>query len=260
MSGNLIFDSAGNMYGTTWGGGNSLEGTVYELSPSHGAWVQTVLHSFSGVADGEFPRAGLVIDSVGNLYGTAPDGGTGSNCSGGGCGVVYELTPSGSGWTEAILHTFQGTDGAGPVAGLVKGPSGELYGATGAGGTHGNGVIFELIPSGGNWTYSVLYNFQGPASANGPYGNLALDRAGVLYGATYSGGAFGAGSVFKLAPVSGGWVYTPLHDFTGAADGALPIGAVALDANGNLYGTAATGGTNSCYNGISCGVIWEITP
>jgi uncharacterized repeat protein (TIGR03803 family) len=254
--GNLLFDRAGNIYGTTKQGGDYGSGTVYELTKSNnGFWIESVIYSFPGSgSDGYFPAGGLVVDSAGNLYGTTTTGGSGCEC-----GIVFELSPSGSGWTETVIHQFQGPDGSTPYATLTLGPSGEIYGATAGGGSGNAGVIFEMSPSGGSWSYSVLYQFQG-TSPGGPNGPLVLDAAGDLYGTAAADGAYGFGSVFKLTPGNGGWSYTSLHDFTELSDGAYPLGGPTLDSHGNLYGTAAGGGSRTCGGSNYCGTVWEITP
>jgi uncharacterized repeat protein (TIGR03803 family) len=239
----VVFDKAGNLYGTT-------NFTVYELTPSQGGWTYSLLHSFTGGNDGEGAAAGLIFDNTGNLYG--------ETCCGGqyGQGVVFQLTPQGSGWQENVLYSFQGSnDGGGPyTGGLIFDGSGNLYGATTAAGSGGGGTAFELVPSNGSWTYILLYSFTG---LGGPWGSLVMDTAGNLYGTTYADGAHQYGSVFKLTPSNGNWVYTPLYDFKGGTDGKWPQSNVVFDANGNLYGTASAGGTG-CAHG--CGVVWEITP
>ena len=248
--GDILFDQAGNMYNTAGGTtGGYGSGTVYEQTPP-GSWQnQTILHSFSG-PDGLLPLAGLIFDNAGNLYGTTYQGGANN------VGTVFELMKVGSGWTESLLHTFaNGSDGSYPVAGLVSDQSGNLYGAA-ANTRSGGGTVFELTPSDGSWTYSVLYRFTytGDSNVCGPQGNLVLDGAGNLYGTTACDGMHNMGSVFKLTHSGGSWTYTSLHDFTGGSDGYLPICNVVFDAAGNLYGTAAYGGT------YGYGVVWEITP
>ena len=131
--GSLILDPAGNLYGTTFGG-FVVNGEVYELSPSGSGWTQTILHTFAGGSDGRNPVTGLVRDQAGNLYGTTPSGGNPNY------GVVYELSPNGSGWTETVLYTFSGgNDGETPYSGLILDQAGNLYGATSQGGSGGNG-------------------------------------------------------------------------------------------------------------------------
>jgi uncharacterized repeat protein (TIGR03803 family) len=264
----LVFDQAGDLYGTTAGGGSVGHGVVFKLTPSGSGWTESVIHDFSG-AEGIFPASGVIFDSAGNLYGTTERGGAF------GKGTVYRLARSGSAWVESTLYSFQGgTDQGFPVGGLLFDRSGNLYGTTtgGGGGSGPGGTVFELSPSGENWIFHLLYAWGGIVGG-GPQGNLAMDAEGNLYGATSGDGAYGEGSVFKLAPFSGGWSFTDLHDFTGftggithvRGDGAGPTGGVILDANGNVYGTTAYGGIfgESCENGgggYGCGVVWQITP
>jgi uncharacterized repeat protein (TIGR03803 family) len=252
----LIFDPAGNLYGTTsFGGGGGMDcsgtscGTVYELTPSGGSWTESVLYRFNPQPDGYDPYSGVIRDSAGNLYGTTFYGGTY------GPGVVYELIPSGSGWTENILYDFQGgSDGGNPVGNLIFDQSGNLYGGnlTGGGGSDSAGVVFELTPSNGIWTLTPIYAFTG-TYGGGPAASLVMDAAGSLYGTTYADGLYGFGNVFKLTPSGGGWMYTSLYDFTGGSDGANPGSTPVFDANGNLYGTTRSGGA------FGKGVAFEIT-
>jgi uncharacterized repeat protein (TIGR03803 family) len=255
----LAFDQAGDIYGTTQSGANgSNYGIVYELTPSYGNWTQSVLYAFMGGNDGSSPYSGVIFDNAGNLYGTTEGGGVNGCAAMPGCGTVFQLVPSGSGWTENILYKFTGAnDGGYPLAGLIFDQSGNLYGANSYGGAGGGGTVFELTPSGGRWTYKLLYSFTGGTRC-GPWGTLVMDTSGNLYGTTYCDGANGAGSVFKLTPSGGTWTYTSLHDFTYGSDGGFPISNVVFDANGNLYGTASGGGTGC--NNFGCGVVWEITP
>ncbi len=256
FSGDLIFDQAGNIYGTTYGGGNQ-NGVVYELTPSGSGWTESILYAFSSSGDdGANPFSGVIFDNAGNLYGTTFAGGSS------GYGAVYQLVPSHGGWTENVLYSFQpGNDGSGPSAGLIFDASGNLYGATAIGGSGGGGTVFKLTPSGGSWTYSTLYNFAGTCCECGPRATLVMDGAGNLYGTTACDGRFQFGSIFKLTPTpQPPWTYTSLHDFTDFEDGANPTSNVLLDASGNLYGTASGGGDFNCGLGNGCGVVWEITP
>jgi len=141
---------------------------------------------------------------------------------------------------------------------VVLDQAGNLYGATATGGSGGGGTVYELSPSGGGWTFSLLYSFTGQGYDPGPSDTLTLDAAGNLYGTTYGGGAFGYGAVFKLTHNGGSWMFTDLHDFTSGSDGANPVGGVTFDANGNLYGTASQGAGGACP--LGCGVVWKITP
>jgi uncharacterized repeat protein (TIGR03803 family) len=267
-TGDLVFDKTGNIYGTTESGGNYHFcgglgcGTVYELTPSGGGWMETVIYEFVDTNDGEYPSSGVIVDQAGNLYGTAPQTGFGSEA-----GSIFQLTPSGSGWKFNALYEFgNGSDGGYPVAGLVSDASGNLYGATSYGGVNGGGTVFELTPSSGSWTLTTLYSFTKVNNSfrPGPVASLTMDAAGNLYGTTKADGAYGYGNVFKLARSSGGWTYSSLYDFTGSSDGAHPYSSVVLDAQGNLYGTTYTGGKSAedcLLNGTyTCGVIFEITP
>ncbi len=244
--GGVVLDSAGNVYGTTSLGGADGNGTVFEAQRSGKTWTESVLYSFTGGSDGINPPAGVSLDTHGNLFGTTSFGGAY------GVGVVYELSPSSSGWTETILYNFQGlNDGQNPVGGVVVDRAGNLYGTTFDGGVNGGGTVYELSPSSGGWTFTVLYSFTG--GYGGPYNKLTLAK-GDIYGFTNAEGANGLGSVFKLAPSNGAWKLTDLHDFAGGSDGASPYGSVAVDSAGNVFGTAAVGGSQNQ------GLVFEITP
>jgi uncharacterized repeat protein (TIGR03803 family) len=245
-SGDLIFDQAGNIYGTTSFGGSTFNGTTFELTPSGSGFTEDVLYSFTGGNDGADPVAGVISDAAGNLYGTAGAGGAF------GFGTVFELTGSGSSRTEQTLYSFQdASDGGIPNGGLIFDTSGNLYGTTSSGGAGGGGTVFKLTPSAGSFTFTLLFSFTG---SGGPAASLTMDAAGNIYGTTTNDGAFGQGSVFKLTPSAGGFTFTSLHDFTGGVDGGRPFSNVVFDAAGNLYGTTSQGGANSA------GVVFEITP
>jgi uncharacterized repeat protein (TIGR03803 family) len=267
----LIFDASGNLYGTTWADGTHREGSVFEVTPKvGGGWTGKTLHNFVNNGDGTSPTSTLIMDSAGSLYGTTNRGGTGLNCSGSGnCGTVFKLTQQpGGGWAERILHEFtnNGTDGYSPFAGLIFDTAGNLYGTTNLGGTSGfGGTVFELTPTaGGNWTERVLYNFcsqSNCADGGGPYASLIFDAAGNLYGTTGSGGAFGGGTVFELAPTGGVWTESVLHSFTRQGPGgSLPNASLVFDAAGNLYGTTVFGGAGNCKTAgeTGCGVVFEL--
>ncbi|MGB8887735.1 MAG: choice-of-anchor tandem repeat GloVer-containing protein [Candidatus Korobacteraceae bacterium] len=251
--GGLIRDAAGNLYGTTLGGGIHSSGTVFELTPQEGGgWTEKVLHSFGRGTDGAGPYAGLSLDVYGNLYGTTSLGGIHSS------GTVFELTPQeGGGWTEQVLHSFgHGTDGAGPYAGLIIDAAGNLYGTTLGGGIHSSGTVFELTPQeGGDWTEKVLHSFGHGTDGAGPYAGLIFDVAGNLYGTTFEGGIHSSGTVFELAPQEGGeWTEIVLHSFGSGTDGAAPYAGLMRGAVGNLYGTTLEGGIHSS------GTVFELTP
>jgi uncharacterized repeat protein (TIGR03803 family) len=247
--GALVFDQAGNIYGTTYGGGTG-SGVVYKLTPAGSGWTESVLYTFAGGSDGASPWAGVTLDQAGNLYGTTAAGGAF------GGGTVYELSPSGSGWTKRTLHSFQQQqDGGNPYAGVILDPAGNLYGATQYGGSGGGGTVFEMSPSGDSWIFTTLYSFigSGGGHAKGPVADLVMDAGGNLYGTTGGDGTYRFGSVFKLTHGGGGWTYTSLHDFTGGSDGNLPRSNLVFDGSGNLYSTA--------YGGVDGnGVVFQITP
>jgi uncharacterized repeat protein (TIGR03803 family) len=246
--GELTFDKAGNIYGTTVNGGSPGRGLIYSLTPSNGSWTQNILYQAQGNGDGEYAWGGVVFDQSGNLYGVFEDNGPH------GYGALYELTPSGSGWKESTVHGFayHGEDGASPQGGLILDASGNLYGTT-VHSPNGAGTVFEMAASGGSWSYDFLYGLTGGINL-GPYDKLLMDASGNLYGTTYADGRYGYGSVFKLTQSNGKWTYSTLHDFTGAKDGASPMCRLAFDSGGNLYGTAAGGGAHGK------GVVFEITP
>jgi len=267
---NLIFDAAGNLYGTTGAGGANNEGTVFELK--HGTWEETVLHSFTGEPDGWGPSAGLIFDAAGNLYGTTAGGGAGA-CNGG-CGIVFELSPGvGGGWTETVLYSFcsdrECADGDSPRAGLIFDPAGNLYGTTfGAGGIDSGGTVFELTPGvGGTWTETVLYSFDRSArDGTDPSAGLIFDTAGNLYGTTSLFGhkpCCDAGTAFELTPGAGGWSETLLYSFRldDYNSGDEPYAGLIFDASGNLYGTTYMGGAyrKPC-GGAGCGTVFQLTP
>jgi uncharacterized repeat protein (TIGR03803 family) len=259
----VISDASGNLYGATFYGGAHGAGMVYELTPSASGWKETVLHSFNtdGI-DGFAATGGLVFDASGNLYGTTQFGGTGACTNGFGCGTVFELSPSASGWKETILHDFQGTDGWEVHAGVVFDGAGNLYGTTTNGGSSNQGTVFELSPTtGGSWTVKVLHQFTGGSDGGVPYGNVILDAAGNVYGMTSAGGGttsackYGCGMVFELSPTADGhWTGKSLHNFgKKAGDGSYPSAGLIFDASGNLYGTTGAGGGKS-----NSGIVFEL--
>lgn len=245
-TGNLLVDKQGNVFGVTQNGGGDNWGSVFELTPNGSGWTETILHTFTGAPDdGGAPYSELVSDDAGNLYGTA------TACQSGCWGTVFELSPSDSGWTYKVLYAFTGgADGGQPTAGLLRDKEGNLYGAAESAGPQGGGAIFELSPSGGHWTYSVLAAMSG---TGGPVAALSMDRTGNLYGTNFFDGADGYGSVFKLKRTVKGWKYQTLHDFTGGADGGFPGGGVVQDESGALLGTTVLGGANGM------GVLYRIT-
>jgi uncharacterized repeat protein (TIGR03803 family) len=222
------------------------------LAPGAGAASKyRVLHAFTG-SDGQEPRASLVLDQAGSLYGTTAWGGAY------GLGTVFKMTPNADGsWTETVLYSFTGGDGYEPWSTPVFDPAGNLYGTTMYGGASGNGTVYQLTPNpDGSWTQSVLYSFTGGADGNQPY-TLAFDTAGTLYGTTWYGGTYGYGTVYTLTPnPDGSWAQSVIYSFTGGKDGGYLLRDCGLtfDAAGNLYSAAMNGGASGY------GVTFELTP
>jgi len=274
--GALVFDRQGNLYGGTGYGGAYNGGALFKLTPEG---KETVVYSFcaqKNCADGGGPSA-PIFDQKGNMYGTTGGGGANNkNChGGGGCGVVFKLTPKGK---ETVLHRFCAqsasncTDGWFPVSGLVSDQKGNLYGTTIYGGNYNNGngfcyygcgVVFKLSPKGKE---TVLYNFCAQSrdgictdGAN-PLAGLIFDQKGNLYGTTYDGGAcnnhyyWGCGVVFKLTPEGKETVLYRFCAQTACTDGAGPYARLVFDQKGNLYGTTSSGGA------YGYGVIFKLTP
>ncbi len=246
-AGSLIFDSHGNLYGVTSAGGGNNYGTVFELTPTAGGRTEKVLHSFRGGADGWDPAtSGLVMDSAGNLYGATQQGG--NNACAGGCGVIFELKPVASGWSESVIYSFKGgADGAYPW-GVTLDSAGNLYGTSEPGLTSNAGVVFELTPASPTWREKTLYSFKGGADGSGPAGGVIFDASGNLYGTTAGGGTAGFGTVFELVR-STGWTKQILYAFQGGTtDTAYPQASLTFDAAGNLFGATGIGG------------VFELTP
>lgn len=212
----------------------------------------------SDLPDGKGPYGGLVFDASGNLYGTTSAGGGTLGCDYGsynGCGTVFQLTPSGSGWTTNALYEFQSTSsGNTPLATMIMDSAGNLYGTTVDGGQLGGGTAFELTNSSGNWSFNAFYAFHPEQQDGGADGPLLMDAAGNLYATVLTSGFLGYGQVIKLIPSDGGYTEYTLYSFTGGDDGKYPSGNLVMDSQGNLYGTASAGGAPGF------GVVWEITP
>ncbi len=240
----LVRDAVGNLYGTTYQGGNAGCGglgcgTVFKVTPNG---AETVLHTFTGAPDGATPAADLILDKEGNLYGTTQYGG--ASC----CGTVFQLTPAGK---ETILHSFtSAADGGVPSARLLLDGEGNLYGTTQYGGAS-YGTVFEIAPGG---ILQVLYTFTGGADGGSPLAGL-VPWNGNLYGTTVGGGAFRLGTVFELTKKG---EETVLHSFSGGSDGVSPFAGVISDKEGNLYGTTLGGGGTGCSGG-GCGTVFEVT-
>jgi uncharacterized repeat protein (TIGR03803 family) len=276
----LIADATGNLYGTTSAGGGtgcggSGCGTVFELSPQKGGgWTETVLHSFLGGTDGEYPNVPLIIDAHGNLYGTTDEGGSDNCGAGSGCGTAFELSPQKNAWKETILYAFttKAHDGRNESFqpqiskpdvwspnGIVSGSDGKLYGFASLGGRcdqkghliacYGGG--FDLKKTADAWNEKVIYRVKNELEG-GPEGPPVFDASGNLYGVT-TGANYG--SVFALRPPTGKqlWKETTLYTFQGGSDGGYPAPGLVFDASGNLYG-ATTG-----YLSLA-GNVFELAP
>lgn len=269
----VLVDRNGVIYGTTNRGGNGCSGgcgTVFKLTPSGPTYKEAILYSFRGGSDGSGPTGKLVVDGSGALYGLTARGGTGSACINGqyGCGTAYKLTPSGSGYTESVLHAFQGgsTDGAIPgETALTVDRRGNLFGTTVEGGNQicsdGCGSIFELTPSGQGYVESILHFFTGTPDGARPYGGMIYDIDGALYGTTEIGGDLsacpsfgGCGTVFKLARSKTGFAESVVYSFVAGKDAYGTSQALVADASGALYGASPGGGY------AQVGVLFKLTP
>jgi uncharacterized repeat protein (TIGR03803 family) len=269
--GTLTADATGNLYGAAQGGYTSCGsgfgcGTVFALiapASQGGAWTEQVLHRFTGGPDGGVPYP-LAMDSHGNLYGIGAIGGDGNNayCASlgfSGCGVVFELSQQKGVWTETVLHTFEGPDGAEPRSPLIFDAHGNLYGSTEDGGANGGGIVFEMSPNGdGTWAEVVLYNFANPSSqeVSSPLREMVFDSQGNLYGTASIEDGNGNADYVIYQLQAGTWQETTIYMF-GAQY--APNG-LAIDKTGNLYGTTNGGVVinDRCPNG--CGTIFELSP
>jgi uncharacterized repeat protein (TIGR03803 family) len=272
-TGNLTFDSQGNLYGITAAGATNNHGAVFELSPSgNGVWTLTRTYDFTGGQDGGDPAGSVVLDSAGNVYGLTAEDGKGK-------GTVFKLTPSGNTWSEQTLHTFSGPDGYPGFGGsVILDRAGNLYGTTTLGGHisnncnhygYGCGVVFKLTHAHDAWTETVLYRFQGSSGADfAPNGPLVYKK-GDLYGTTQ--GDYNGGGAFRLsltpnAPTwpEQAWDIRWLYSFcsrNGCSDGSSPQASVVFDSSGNLYGTTEYGGkTGGNCGSAGCGVVYRLTP
>jgi uncharacterized repeat protein (TIGR03803 family) len=275
----LTAGKGGVFYGTTLEGGIANDGTVFRLTPPAAGktgWTETVLYSFRGGSDGAAPRAGVVMDPSGNLYGTTLAGGD-PQCPY--CGVVFMLSPPPAGqtaWTETVIHRFTGgaSDGdnrhpyqQGEL--LFDAKNNALFGATYAGGLNGLGVVFELTPPTRHhtWNETIIYDFSGGNDGANPNGGL-IGGAGALFGTTQSGGnpacPSGCGTVFLLQQqIAGRPLYTlrPLHGFFGnTSDGAAPMAGLFKDAHNVLWGTTSEGGGSTFCGDVGCGTVFKLIP
>jgi len=245
--GSLILDASGNLYGTTFSGGTAGAGTVFKISTKG---KESILYSFAGGADGANPVSGLAMDASGNLYGTTSAGGAYS------AGTVFEVSASGQ---HTVLYSFGSiaNDGTDPVAGVTLDTQGNLYGTAAAGGLYSYGTVFELSPSGSNWTENILHNFELQDDGGTPYAGLIFDHSGNLYGAATQGGAGGSnggGTVFELTPSGGSWTFSVIYSLTGWG-----ISGTFRD----LLFDASTGviyATTHCDGDYDAGTVYELKP
>jgi uncharacterized repeat protein (TIGR03803 family) len=245
--------AGGSLYGAAASGGIPSKGTVYELSSNAQGWTEHQLYEFKGGEDGWNPAGPLFMDEGGNLYGTTTAGGAGGTKCFGGCGTVFELSPTSTGWKHTVLYSFQGApDVQSPNPGLAMDKAGNLIGSALRGGTvrcpSGCGVVWELSPqANGSWKETLPYSFDG--IIGGQPDNAIPDSQGNIYGTASVGGARGCGTIFKLTPVASGWQYTNLYQFTDGEDGCTPEYGLVMDSSGNLYGSTNSGS-----------VIYEFSP
>jgi len=262
----LAFGQGGILYGFAWSGGHcktdetgtSCSRAAFALKNSGGKWTESVIYRFPGPY---YAYAGPILDKAGNLYGAGPGGAYGF-------GGVFRLNPpaNGKGWTQAAIYDFHGStgDGAFPDFGLVFDAAGNLYGATLGTPAGSFSNVVELSPTQtGEWTESVLYNFNPISTGYEPGSGPILGQNGHLYGTTSQGGQSGRGVVFELIPPStqgGAWTETVLYSFLGGSGGDAPEGGVIFGLGGALYGTTAFGGDLNCGNGSGCGTIFKVVP
>jgi uncharacterized repeat protein (TIGR03803 family) len=267
----LVFDTSGNLYGTTQSGGTGACflgcGTVFEMSPVQGGgWTFTTLYSFQGGSNAAYPNSALTIDGFGNLFGSS--GGGSANCpTPPGCGTIFEISPNGQGgWKETVLYSFLGGEDGDDPRGVVLDAAGNLYGTAAQGGASctlfsvGCGTAFELSPNGtGGWHFKVLHQFGAGTDGALPFGALASDGHGNFYGTTQYGGSFigtctqGCGTIFRLSQQNGRWTENVLHRFQ-VSDGSYPAATPTLDSSGDIFVTTNYGGSQDA------GVVFELTP
>ncbi|MGH6890351.1 MAG: choice-of-anchor tandem repeat GloVer-containing protein [Rhizomicrobium sp.] len=285
-AGGLVFDGAGNLYGTTYAAGvdggprysrtaggvtpptywgcsdPGCGGTVFELSPSRRGWQEQDIYAFTGGTDGGVSEANLVFDAAGNLYGTTVYGGN-TGCPGNyGCGVVFEVSPGKSGWSESVLHTFSGTDGAYPQGSVIVDSQGTLYGTTSYGGNgncnvlyepSGCGTVFRLKPAKAGRKESVLYNFGDAEDGGVPFSAVIMDGQGDLLGTTFDGGSGHEGVVYKLAPSRHSWKESVLYAFSYPGAG-QPVAPLLAMPDGRFFDTSVNGGSQDH------GAVFELIP
>jgi uncharacterized repeat protein (TIGR03803 family) len=259
----MVLDDKGALYGTTAVGGAYGAGVVYKLTPAGQGYSEKTLWTFGQGTDGKYSAAPLTLGANGVIYGTA--GGGGKGCRNG-CGIVFELTPSKSGYAERILYNFKGADdGSGPSSGVTIDGSGTMYGVTNYGGGttcasgYGCGTAYELTPQGaGSLTYTerVLWSFGKGTDGYYPMSNVVIGKRGELYGTAWQGGTYNAGTAYELVPHGGGYRETILWNFSVGDDGYDPRGNILMDDRGRLYGACYAGGSSE----FPDGTVFRITP
>jgi hypothetical protein len=265
LGGSLLLDEAGNLFGETTSDGPALSGSIFEMFPPATAgdpWTFQTIFTFPGGGEGAYPSGGLTEGPDGVLYGTAQAGGENDN------GVVFCLAPpatAGAQWTETVLWRFgSGSGGSVPYGAPVLGATGELYGITGYGGGHANGVVFMLTPPATGqtkWHERLLHDFAGATDGGPPSATLVRDPAGSLFGTASTGGPKFYGTAFALLPpVDGGpWKFKLLHGFSGKPDAYSPEGPMILQPDGSLLGITTYGGNYAAsFEGV--GAIFKLTP
>jgi uncharacterized repeat protein (TIGR03803 family) len=252
----VVFDQAGNLYGTAALGALNGNGIVFRLTPNGTEWTEVILHKFTGPPDGSVPVSSVVLTAPGRLFGTTLEGGAND------MGSAFEVrftSDADAPARERVLYSFGSFNGDGihPNAALLpKGPG--FFGVTRDGGATGRGTVFQLTPpeSGGDWTETLIYSFEASGDAAFPSSDLIMDEAGNLYGTTLVGGVNNLGAVYQLSPPvgeGGAWTETVIFSFSGP-DGTLPFGRLQFDQNGLLYGTTSGGGD------LQGGTVFQLTP
>ena len=262
----VVFDSQGNLYGTSFDGGANSMGGVFQLSPNGNGWNETVVHPFTGSpSDGSMPYAAPVVDSAGNIYATTFYGGNTRGCSGG-CGTLVKLTQTSPGvWTETPVYWFQGrgsdADGAHPLA-IGLNSLGYPYGVTSNGGSSNIGTFYQIVPTAnGGYAEEQLFDFAN-SGVSFPQGGLAVDSEGNVYGSSLEGGVHNLGAVFELSPgANGTWTETTIYSFSSEHGNVpYPNPDLVIDTQGNLYGTVRNGGLQNTKCGTAgCGFVFQLT-
>jgi uncharacterized repeat protein (TIGR03803 family) len=245
----MMVGPGGGFFGTTVNGGPANDGTAFSLKLTRRGYTEGVQYAFHG-SDGAHPYGGITRNGAESEVGTTADGGAY------GYGVVFQITPSGSGNAEQVLYSFKGgsVDGANPFAGLLVDRKGNLFGTTLNGGTSGDGIVFELSPVRRGYAERILWNFKAGSDGAFPYAGLIVDTSGALYGTTHAGGRYDYGTVFKLTPDGTGYDESILYAFQGGSDGANPYGGLEAGPDGPLYGTTQYGGPSND------GTVFELKP